>query len=227
MNCAETQRLFSELALGIVASPEREAAESHLAECAICRARFAEIRPAAAGLSAAFAADRQVSAPRADPGAILASARRGEDAARPAAFRAGPPARRRALRWIPLAAAVFLAGVGVGGAAMAVRASQQNDRQSETLRKLAAEIAQLREMPAAIAAKSREDTNAVLVPLIQQFGVALADRDERQQSQLRDLAEWIQQLRRRDAEGIASAIEDTRLDLRLTQNVVEGMARNR
>jgi uncharacterized protein HemX len=212
MNCAETQLLLSERALAIL-DPERAAeVESHLSGCPECAARASESALAAGSVRAELERNTPITAPRADVAAILSLARHDSttresgSSTRPGAPAVSKPWKSSLLRWAPLAAAVFLAGAGVGALAMA---SSQADAIQRRLQLL-------EDTTPIIAEQARDEARAAVIPVSQHFAQALTNRDEKWLRELEDLVRYIRATREADA----AAIESTRRQIIDTQGAV-------
>jgi len=211
MNCAETQQYLSERALDIAAPPTRQAVDLHLTECAACARVFAEARAAASGLTAILEHDEVSPAPRADVSAILERARRSGGRTRPAAAASAGSSRSRVLRWLPLAAGVLFAAVGVAGAMVATAQTRALDERMQQFTGLLLE-------------EARSEARKSLFPLLQQFDATLDARDEVQQQRMQRLCEWVEQARAEDRSGISNILTDTREDLARTQFALRTVA---
>jgi anti-sigma factor RsiW len=213
MNCADAQSLLSEHALSILDPPRRAEVESHLSACAACAARAAETARAAGELRAAIERDTPLTAPRADVLAILSLAKRDGSSSRPGAPIAEKSWRAPFLRWAPLAAAVFLAGVGVG--ALATASAQMGKLTTQTER-MTRRIETLEDSAPIIAERARDEARAAVIPVSQEFARELSARDERWLGELEALIHFIRRAREADRDALA----DTREGLLETQGAV-------
>lgn len=212
--CKKIEPRLAEYAAGILQNSARVRVRRHLDNCAACAAQAASLAQITDQLRSMAAAERSVTFRATSVDSIITntdSAKTVNTTAQVSGFVASM--RPWLTRVAPLAAAVFLAGVGVG----ALWKSEQIDKNNNTdLQRLNDRIVRMEGAQPEVVEAARRS----MLPTIREIATSVNSNEQRYAEALLKLAELIESRRRADVDLLTGALADTRENLQRTQSAV-------
>lgn len=212
--CKKVESRLSEYAAGLLKKSARVRVRRHLDTCPACAAQAADLAQITDQLRSMAAAERSVTFRATSVDSIITNAESAKTVNTTAQVSGFVTTMRRWLtRVAPLAAAVFLAGVGVG----ALWKAEQIDKSNNT------DLSHLNDRIARMEGAQPQFVEAArlsMLPTIREIATSVNSNEQRYAEALWRLAELIESRRRADVDLLTGALVDTRENLQRTQSAV-------